>query len=136
MLWTAIPALAVGDPFAKPTYDALKGDLEYLKGDAAWTDVVFAAGWSNTGAGYAPVSYRRVGDYLSFRGLATTSSGATTSVFTLPVGSRPPYNHISAAANSGSPDVVYVLATGLVRAGVTPALGSYFSFDGVLVPML
>ena len=60
----------------------------------AWTDVTFQSGWSNLGAGYPPVSYRKIGDVVYGRGLATAAGGAGNIIAVLPAGFRPPYHYI------------------------------------------
>lgn len=58
-------------------------------GTTAWTAVTFQNSWANFGAGYASCAYRKVGDMVQLRGLATGGLRDTT-IFTLPTGYRPP----------------------------------------------
>ncbi len=51
-----------------------------------WTAPTLAGTWANT-AGVQAAQYRKVGDVVSLRGAV---SGGTGTIFTLPVGFRPP----------------------------------------------
>lgn len=62
--------------------------LTALTAASAWTQVTFQNGWANA-YGSSPVQYRKVGDMVQLRGMA---SGSTLRVaaFTMPTGFRPP----------------------------------------------
>jgi hypothetical protein len=56
----------------------------------AWTPLTPVSGWSNVGAGAAPLSYRKIGDVVQLRGELNYNIGANPFA-TLPVGFRPAY---------------------------------------------
>jgi hypothetical protein len=53
-----------------------------------WQNVTFQNGWSNHGAPYSDVQYRRAADLVQVRGAGDGSLGVVA--FTLPLGFRPP----------------------------------------------
>ena len=57
--------------------------------DTPWTGVTFQNGWANYGSGYQTCQYRKIGDVVQLRGVATNATGNTVA-FTLPAGYRPP----------------------------------------------
>lgn len=72
-----------------------------------WSAVTFATGWTNYGASYQAVSYRRTGDLVNLRGLATSGANAWTTyptLFTLPAGFAPPARLIYMREAQGSGD--------------------------------
>lgn len=104
--------LNTGDAFDKPTYDILKGDLEFLKGDP-WTIPALTNGWGHNGAPYDAGQYRVCGDFLVMKG-AVKSGANGTSIFTLPVAARP----------SASRIVVVACASGLAQLAVSATTGT------------
>ena len=57
----------------------------------AWTSLPLGAGWSLYGGGYTPPQYRKIGDVVTLRGLAHSTTSALL-IGTLPAGYRPPGN--------------------------------------------
>lgn len=87
-----------------------------------WVNATFAGAWVNYGGLYTWAQYRDMGDgTVMVRGLV--KSGAPGTIFTLPVGLRPPgTEQFICLANAGSgAAAVSVLATGVVQ------LGAYFA---------
>lgn len=70
----------------------------------AWIALPFNTGWGPL-TGWATPSYRKVGDEVQLRGtVATTGSGVpSNTIFTLPVGFRPPGNNMYFTVCSWSP---------------------------------
>lgn len=136
MAWSAIPVLAATDPFDKPLYDIVKGDLEYLKGDAGWTAVTFAANWSNLGGGFHNCEFKMVGDFVVLRGCAKTAAGAGATIFTLPVGYRPAANEHIAVENNNAFGFLAIGTDGKVNPNAVPAAGGYVFLDNVRIPVV
>jgi hypothetical protein len=79
--------------------------------------VGFAANFADNGGGDQVCQYRKVGDEIQIRGVAvsTGATGAGATIFTLPVGFRPPATQSYKTAIGGfAPEVVQVRANGLV----------------------
>lgn len=58
--------------------------------DAPWISVSsFGTNWSNFGGTSEVVQYRRDGNWVTLRGVATYTAGQALSIFTLPAGFRP-----------------------------------------------
>lgn len=68
---------------------------------APWTAVSFVNGWVNySPGGWEEAQYRKVGDVVQLRGMV--KDGTFNSImFTLPVGFRPPLNHMFTAVTPG-----------------------------------
>lgn len=102
----------------------------------SWTNVTLSGGWTNSGGSYANVSYKVMADgTLLFRGLA--SAGTTTdftTVFTLPVGFRPTWEHVFHVRGAANASLFFqtsgaVLIVGL--SGVTNLL-----MDGIRIALV
>jgi hypothetical protein len=72
----------------------------------AWTSVLGGVGflnsWVNYGSTYAGAQFRLVGDVVQLRGLIKSGT-VNANAFILPVGYRPPYEHIFAAVSAALP---------------------------------
>jgi len=55
----------------------------------AWSNLSFGTGWTNYGAGYATCQYRKFGNIVFVKGLATLSSGTSATIGTLPTTHAP-----------------------------------------------
>jgi len=71
-----------------------------------WTAPTFLNGWTNLST-LTPAAYRSIGDMVQVRGVITRSTspggvGTRSTVFTLPVGFRPPIGYIFGANTSGA----------------------------------
>lgn len=87
----------------------------------AWQSVIFENGWSDLGAGWSAVSYRKhpKTGLVELRGACSggTKTNGTT-IYTLPTGYRPAAHEAHAIANltSGSADpLIRILSTGEVQ---------------------
>jgi hypothetical protein len=89
---------------------------------SGWLDVgstgnpAFENGWVNRGGGYAPTSFKKVGELVVVRGFVIT--GAAGTVFTLPVGYRPTYGIVSFTCwdvNTGTDSHISVYPAGIVQ---------------------
>ena len=96
-----------------------------------WKDVAtgigFLNGWHNLGGVNGPVEYRKEGEWVYLRGLAAGGTVGTSgsTMFTLPVGYRPPYNTFQPVMSSGTLGEV-----GIQTDGDVPAIsGSSVYFD-------
>jgi hypothetical protein len=102
---------------------------------SVWTGVTFLSGWGNLGSGYQACQYRLVGDQVQLRGVATATSTPGTSIFTLPVGFRPPAIY-PAITNAGAPDAwerIDIQPNGTVGHvyGVSMTAGNWISLDNI-----
>lgn len=86
-------------------------DVERSFGRASgWTAVTFENSHANYGPPFQTVQMRKVGDDVQIRGLFKTG-GVGTTVFTLPVGFRPPANLIFPAVSNNALGRIGVNAT-------------------------
>jgi hypothetical protein len=97
-----------------------------------WVNVTFNTGWGNTGGGNQTCQYKKVGDLVFLRGLATRSSGSATTMFTLPSGFRPASaDRYPALTDSGGHAAVTIDASGNVAyLGGSPA--DYITVSGIV----
>lgn len=109
--WTAPIAKSTGDDFDLPAYQAIADDLNFFKGDAAWTPVTYAAGWSAYGGG---LQFRKIGDFIYLMVYGTQGGGAGTTIGTLPVGARPSIAHQHPLNANGTPSFFGVATTGVI----------------------
>lgn len=74
----------------RSTNISLEGSL------GGWNNVTFQNSWTNWGSGFTTVQYRKVGDIVQLRGLASKSAtfSADQTVFNLPTGFRPVFQEI------------------------------------------
>lgn len=101
-----------------------------------WTNVTFATNWSNNGSGYQNVQYKKVGDLVFIRGLATSNANAwnaNTTIFTLPAGFRPSnrlvFSQIMAGNTAGRVDI---LSTGEVQWNSGGSGSGIISLDSIV----
>lgn len=100
---------------------------------------IFATSWSHDGAPYFNVAFRRVGDMVELRGAAVATTGATTTIFTLPVGYRPKADPVIQLTSSGpTNNAIFISVTpaGVVQLPVTPSSGWIVWFDNVSFSVL
>jgi hypothetical protein len=93
-------APTVGQVFDKWTWNGTMWELTAGVAPTAWTAVTFLNGWSNYGSGFQTMQYRKVGDIVYLRGFVKGGT-ASTAVFALPVGYRPPATTRFATLNTG-----------------------------------
>lgn len=111
------------------TTTRLADSVESVFGAVAWTAVTFAGAWVNFGGSEQTVQYRKVGDLVQIRGVA--KSGAAGTVFTLPVGYRPPATHYEVGFSGSTGAVTFnVASTGVVS--VNGYLGTGSNASAVL----
>lgn len=129
MLTSSSP-IAPGDQFAQrmTAMERRIADLERAAGRlaASWIAVTFAGTWANFGGGYNNVQYRKIGDIVYVRGLATGGAAAPSTICTLPAGFRPPASVLWATSANGGLGIVSVDSAGVVRmlgGASTTALG-------------
>jgi hypothetical protein len=107
-----IPNVANFAPSVRLAFEALKKYVDLLARPTEWRNVTFQNGWTNFGAPYANVQFRRIGDLIHLRGAATGSLNVIA--FTLPVGFRPPVTVEEYGISSANHAVVYVASNGEV----------------------
>jgi hypothetical protein len=100
--------------------------------DSGWTTVSYAANWSDFGAPWAVVAYKK--DELGIvqlRGMAKKSVavGANDTIFTLPSGFRPTAQEYFAVNSNSVFGAVFVTTAGAVNVGVGNA--AYVSLSGI-----
>lgn len=103
---------------------------------SVWTNVTFINGWTNFGGGLQGVQYRLVGDMVQVRGSAKNSTAIGTqtlsTIFTLPIGFRPPAWSILVPAMSGG---VNTWGQGTARIEVNvPGTFGVMDPDGTALP--
>jgi hypothetical protein len=111
--------------------DYYDGATFRLPNTEAWTSVGALSGtWANVGAGAQIPRYRKVGDQVFIEGHVKSGTTGTT-VFTLPVGYRPPLNMTFATDGSGAYAILSVSSAGVVvltgTTGTTMSLNCNFS---------
>ncbi len=85
----------------------------------AFTNVTFAANWSDFGSGFNNVSFMKdTNGFVHIRGLAVRSSQVNDTIFTLPVGYRPASTVRNVIDTSGVFGAVQILNTGAVVATI------------------
>jgi len=104
--------------------------------DSGWIGAPLTTGWSSYTSGtWGTVSYRKIVNRVYLRGVGLAGSGATSTMFTLPVGFRPPVEiqfQVWVSSNSSS---ITIDAGGVVKvagsfAGTTVSLGQpQFTID-------
>lgn len=102
---------AIGD-LAQAVEDVLVDENWHAVGDSG--EPAFATGASNSGSGYQPLEFRKVGNAVELRGVVSTAS-ASNDLFTLPAGYRPASaQNLPASHQFGDSIFVQVLNTGVV----------------------
>lgn len=108
--------------------------------DAAWHNIgaagepAFGNGWSHYGAPWSPVGFRKLASGLVvMQGLAIPGGALSATIFTMPVGYRPPpgRNLIFLTASSAGPgtETLRILDGGAVTSNINS--GSWVTFTGV-----
>lgn len=69
-----------------------------------WQNPTFNTGWTNHGAPWQNVQYKKVGDFVFLRGLTKRTSGSETTILTLPSGYRPPSSETFTVMTNGNAD--------------------------------
>jgi hypothetical protein len=139
---TLIPAegtiIDPGTPITAAALNNLEKQYDEATTLASWTNVTFENNYSNYVGTYAPVSYRKKPDgEVRLRGAArSVGIGEGFTIFTLPVGIRPPYDMVFPSIdNKNNSIVIYVRANGTVTAAnLNPAYDvdtAFISFDGI-----
>jgi hypothetical protein len=85
-----------------------------IGGDTGWINVTYTSPWTNYGAPYGNVAYRKIGNRVHMKGLAKGTGATAGAMLTLPVGFRPPTDVILAA-------VMYGLSDSFAATGDNPA---------------
>lgn len=119
--------LALGAIIDEPWVDAVTNTIIELQTAAlagVWTAPVLSGTWLNFGGIYQIAQYRKIGDVVELRGVVK-SGAASSSVFTLPAGFRPPAANQFATVAGGAFGYITCRSDGTVTADV----GSTASFD-------
>lgn len=122
-----------GDRFARTIADlrARVADLERTRtGIVPWTAPTLINSWVNYGGTYRTARYRKIGDRVEIEGLVKSGTiGAT--VFTLPVGYRPPQDIPFGVHSNNAFGSLIVFASGAVyaQAGSNASFGLTCSFS-------
>jgi hypothetical protein len=97
--------------------DKVLGGILSIGREYAWTDVTFAAAWSNTlGAPYAQAGYCTDSNgFVRVRGQVSRSTAGSTTIFTLPSTARPAYDmFFSTGVGTGVGTILVSSSTGAV----------------------
>jgi len=78
-----------------------------------WIPLPFLGTWGNMAAPYSPCSYRKIGDVVTLRGLALSTSTVNT-IAVLPVGFRPVMTFVGASVSMDAFAQIRVLADGTI----------------------
>jgi hypothetical protein len=97
-----------------------------------WNQLNYSTGWTNYAGGFLIGGYRKLGDMVQLRGLITQVAGATSSMFTLPVGYRPPGIVIqSCLCSTGQARYDIQSSNGNFVTSTTIAAGNWVCIDGI-----
>lgn len=95
-----------------------------------WVAPTLLNGWVNYGNPWQNVQYRRIGDIVTIRGLATAGTVTSgTIIFNLPVGFRPPAWHIEVAEGGSIFGRFDVRSDGAVVWQIGAGTGAYYSLN-------
>lgn len=100
-----------------------------------WTPVTFEANWSNFGGEYQTVQFKKFGDLVFIRGLATSGAAAWSAqptIFTLPVGFRPLSRLMFAVIGSNALARLEIISSGEVQWSTVGAGSDWISLDGIV----
>lgn len=97
--------------------------------DTGWIALSPAGGWSNSGAPYANLAYRKIGNVVRLRGVITGSGTVGSTIFALPAGYRPSTTGMYRLA--GSTGVDFNIATNGVCSPASGTATGQVSLDGV-----
>lgn len=122
-----VPNVANFAPSVRLAFEALKKYVDLLARPTEWRNVTFQNGWTNFGAPYANVQFRRIGDIVHLRGAASGTLNVVA--FTLPVGFQPPVTVEEYGISGANHAVVYVAANGEVTPKGSGSSGEFhFNF--------
>ena len=113
-----------------------KLDVRGSLASIAWTAAPFGTGWSNYAGGYQAVQYKKFGDFVYLRGLASSGGNAWASyptIMTLPVGCRPTGGTVllETMANANQAVRVDIDISGNVKWSSGGAGSNWLSLDGI-----
>lgn len=97
--------------------DKVLGGVLSIGREYAWTNVTFAAGWTNTlGAPYAPAGYCiDANGFVRLRGQVVRATAGSTTIFTLPPNVRPAHDmFFSTGVGTGVGQILVNSSTGAV----------------------
>jgi hypothetical protein len=86
-----------------------------------WTPVPLGATWTHWAAPWGPCGYRKIGDVVTLRGLAVSTSTVTT-IATLPVGFRPAVSYIGPTIGQDAFSEIRVNLDGTIVVAYGPAI--------------
>lgn len=121
----------------------VSGSSGLFNGSTGWTNPAPNAGFSSTGAGGNTVlGYKSIGDRLLLRGVVnlTANQAAFATIFTLPAGTRPAFNHNFATPNTLSGYTaggisITVNNLGAVQIGVAGSNANFVVLDGIVLTL-
>lgn len=117
---------------ANPDYNLdVAGGFQCTTAGLAWTNVTFNTGWGNTGGGNQTCQYKKFGDFVFLRGLASRSSGSETIIFTLPSGFRPPANDRFPCLTDAAGHASVTIDTGGNVAYIVGSPTDYITISGI-----
>lgn len=97
--------------------------------DTGWTTLSPAGGWSNSGAPYANLAYRKIGNVVRLRGVLSGSGTVGSTIFTLPSGYRPSSTGMYRLAGGTGMD--FNIATSGVCSPASGTATGQISLDGI-----
>jgi hypothetical protein len=120
-------------PYGEYESLSVSGSLAF----ANWADVSFGTGWSNYGSGYQSVQYKKFGDLIFLRGLASSQTNlwaAYPVIFVLPDNFRPSSGRLvfSQCGNANAIVRVDITTAGQVRWVAGGAGNDWISLDGII----
>jgi hypothetical protein len=94
-----------------------------------WTAVPLSSFWASYNSStWGTFSYRVVGGRVELRGIVQASSGAGTTIGTLPAGARPPFSVEMFVDRSGAWSAVTLGTNGALVTNVAPGNGTTYAF--------
>ena len=115
-------------------YGSMKVTGSLLGAAGGWTDVTFGTGWSNYGNGFSNVKYKKFGDLVFIKGMATSGANLWATyptILTLPVGFRPS-SQLLFATEAGSTARFDITAAGAIVYSNGGTGSQWFSLDGII----
>lgn len=95
----------------------------------AWTNLTYNTGWADYGSGFQGGQYRKIGDLIYFRGLCKRTSGAETTITTLPDLHRPPATLLFDVQSNAALGRVDISTTGVLA--LTTGSGTWVNLSDI-----
>lgn len=125
------PATRRADIDLQRKTSALQDRVTALEAVTPWTALTFAASWGDFAAGWQVCQYRKIGDVVYLRGLATPTVANSTPITTLPTGYRPPATVLLGVQCSSGVRRVDINNAGVIIMSGATTLGDWASLNNI-----